>query len=109
MASALVSVNGLRRYIVVQLYVLLLMVTFQIELICVEVFGKVTLSPMLYILSDPILACKIRDSSDIVGFSLPGAQGRQFKVGQYMDDTTSFVKDTCSLHALFQQICLFEQ
>ena len=74
-----------------------------------EVFGKVTLSPMLYILSDPILACKIRDSSDIVGFSLPGAQGRQFKVGQYMDDTTSFVKDTRSLHALFQQICLYEQ
>ena len=37
-----------------------------------------SLSPMLYILSVEVLACKIRDSSDIVGFSLPGAQGRQY-------------------------------
>lgn len=37
-----------------------------------------SLSLMLYILSVEVLACKIRDSSDIVGFSLPGAQGRQY-------------------------------
>ena len=41
--TLLLDTLGLRHYIVVQLYVLLLMVTFQIELICVEVFGKVTL------------------------------------------------------------------
>ena len=49
---------------------------------------------MLYILCVEVLACKISDSSDIIGFSLPGADGRHFKVGQYADDTTRFVKDT---------------
>ena len=68
-----------------------------------------SLSPMLYILCVEVLACKIRDSSDIIGFSLPGAEGRQFKVGQYADDTTSFVKDTRSLHALFREIRLYER
>lgn len=64
---------------------------------------------MLYILCVEVLACKVRDNSDIVGFLLPGARGRQFKVGQYADDTTSFVKDTCSLHALFNDISLYER
>lgn len=68
-----------------------------------------SLSPMLYILCVEVLACKIRDNPDIVGFLLPGARGRQFKVGQYADDTTSFVKDTRSLHALFHDISLYEK
>ena len=37
-----------------------------------------SLSPMLHMVSVEVLACKIRDSSDIVGFSLPSAQGRQY-------------------------------
>ena len=64
---------------------------------------------MLYILCVEVLACKIRDSPNIIGFSLPGADGRQFKVGQYADDTTSFVKDTRSFHALFREIRLYER
>ena len=68
-----------------------------------------SLSPMLYILCVEVLACKIRDSPDIIGFSLPGADGRQFKVGQYADDTTSFVKDARSFHALFREIRLYER
>ena len=68
-----------------------------------------SLSPMLYILCVEVLACKVRDNHNIVGFLLPGASGRQFKVGQYADDTTSFVKDSRSLHALFQDISLYER
>ena len=64
---------------------------------------------MLYILCVEVLACKIRDSLNIIGFSLPGADGRHFKVGQYADYTTSFVKNTRSLYALFREIRLYEQ
>ena len=63
--------------------------------LCRGVRQSDSLSPMLYILCVEVLACKIRDSSDIIGFSLPGADGRHFKVGQYADDTTRFVKYTC--------------
>lgn len=59
--------------------------------LCRGVRQAESLSPMLYIICVEVLARKIRDSSDIIGFSLPGADGRQFKVGQYADDTTSFV------------------
>ena len=68
-----------------------------------------SLSPMLYILCVEVLPCEIRDSSHTIGFSLPGADRRQFKVGQYADDTMSFVKDTRSLHALFREIRLYER
>ena len=68
-----------------------------------------SLSPMLYILCVEVLACKIRACSDIEGFLLPGAQGLQFKVGQYADDTTSFVKDVVSLNNLFREIQLYER
>ena len=42
------------------------------------------LSPMLYILCVEILACIIRNSSQIEGFLLPGAAGAQFKVSMQM-------------------------
>lgn len=68
-----------------------------------------SLSPMLYILCVEVLACKIRDCSNIKGFLLPGANGWQFKVGQYADATTSFVKDVFYLNNLFHEIRLYEQ
>ena len=67
------------------------------------------LSPMLYVLCVEVLACKIRASNDIEGFLLPGAGGLQFKVCQYADDTTVFVKSERSLHALFDIISDFER
>ena len=67
------------------------------------------LSPMLYILCVEVLACKIRASSDLKGFLLPGAGGLEFRVCQYADDTTAFVKDERSLHALFNIIGDFER
>ena len=67
------------------------------------------LSPMLYVLCVEIFACTIRDSSQIVGFLLHGAAGAQFKVSQYADDTTVFVKDESSLVYLFKAISLYEK
>lgn len=67
------------------------------------------LSPMLYVLCVEVLACKIRASRDIEGFLLPGAGGLQFKVTQYADDTTAFVKNERSLHALFDIISDFKR
>ena len=67
------------------------------------------LSPMLYILCVEVLACKIRASPDVKGFLLPGAGGLEFRVCQYADDTTAFVKDERSLHALFNIIGDFER
>ena len=43
-----------------------------------------------------VLAFRIRDSPAIEGFLLTGAGGVQFKVGQYADDTTAFVKNDSS-------------
>lgn len=56
-----------------------------------------SLSPLLYILCLEALACQIRLCNDIRGFLLPGAGGRQFKIPQYADDTTAFVKDLARL------------
>jgi len=67
------------------------------------------LSPMLYVLCVEVLACKIRASHNIEGFLLPGARGLQFKVCQYADDTTAFVKSEKSLYALFNVISDFER
>jgi len=67
-----------------------------------------SLLPMLYILCVEVLACKIRACSDIKGFLLPGAEGNQFNVGQYADDTTSLVKNVASLNNLFREIKLYE-
>lgn len=67
------------------------------------------LSPMLYIMCVEVLACKIRSSSHIEGFLLPGAGGVQFRLSQYADDTTVFVKTMSSLYALFETISLYEK
>ena len=68
-----------------------------------------TLSPMLYVLCVEVLACKIRASPDFKGFPQTGAGGLEFRVCQYADDTTAFVKDERSLHALFNIIGDFER
>ena len=68
-----------------------------------------SLSPMLYILCVEVLACQIRNTPDIERFLLPGAKGKHFKVGQYADDTTGYVKNLGSLHKLFQVISLYER
>ena len=64
------------------------------------------LSPMIYVLFVEVLASHIRDSPTIEGFLLPGAGGVQFKVRQFADDTTAFVKNDSSLFSLFDVIGL---
>ena len=68
-----------------------------------------SLSPMLYILCVETLACQIRSCSQIEGFLLPGANGSQYKVSIYADDTTSLVKSVYSLAALFRVINVYER
>lgn len=63
---------------------------------------------MLYVLCVEVLACKIRATRDIEGFLLPGASGSQFKVSQYADDTTAFVKKENSLFKLLTVSSDFE-
>lgn len=67
------------------------------------------LSPLLYILCVEVLACQIRNSPKIQGFLLPCANGKQFRVRQYADDTTCFVKDLFSLKHLFELISTYER
>ena len=67
-----------------------------------------SLSPMLYILCVETLASKIRSCPEIEGFLLPGANGLQYKVGVYADDTTSLVKSVFSLQCLFNIIRIYE-
>ena len=67
------------------------------------------LSPLLYIICVEVLACQIRNSPNIHGFLLPGANGKQFRNPQYADDTTCFVKDLFSLTHLLQLISTYEK
>ena len=67
-----------------------------------------SLSPLLHVLCVETLACQIRNNPDIEGFLLPGAKGLQYKVGQYADDTTSFVKNYRSLLFLFSAVKIYE-
>ena len=68
-----------------------------------------SLSPMLYILCVEFLAAKVRNTPAIEGFLLPGAGGKCFKVGQYADDTTGFLKSLHSLRALLDVISVYEK
>ena len=64
---------------------------------------------MLYILCVEVLAAKIRNTSGIKGFLLPGTGGKCFKVGQYTDDTTGFLKNLRSSRVLLEVISLYEK
>ena len=68
-----------------------------------------SLSPMLYILCVEVLAAKVRNTPAIEGFLLPGAGGKHFKVGQYADDTTSFLKNLHSLRVLLDVMSVYER
>ena len=67
------------------------------------------LSPLLYVLVSEVLSTQIRNCPDIVGFRLPGAGGLNFKISQYADDTTNFVKTERSLFHLLRVIHTYER
>ena len=60
------------------------------------------LSPLLYVLVSEVLSNQIRKW-------LPGAGGLQFKVSQYADDATLFLKTERSLCRLLQTVELYER
>ena len=66
------------------------------------------LSPLLYVLCVEVLAFQIRVDPRIKGFLLPGA-GSYFKVRNYADDTTTFVRDLLSVSALFDVVSLYDR
>ena len=67
------------------------------------------LSPLLYVLVSEVLSTQIRNCKAIEGFRLPGAGGLQFKVSQYADDATNFVKSERSLSMLLQVVQKYEK
>ena len=58
------------------------------------------LSPLLYVFCSEVLACNIHSEPRYNGFLLPGGKGKHFKIRQYADDSTCFVKDIFSLRIL---------
>ena len=67
------------------------------------------LSPLLYVLVSKVLSTQIRNCPEIVGFRLPGAGDLHFKVSQYADDATNFVKSERSLYHLLRAVHIYEQ
>ena len=64
------------------------------------------LSGMLFILAVEMLSCAIRSEKLIKGIQV---KGKELKLTQYADDTTTFVKDGASLGKLLELLDLFEQ
>ena len=64
------------------------------------------LSGMLFILAVEILSCAIRSEKLIRGIQV---KGKELKLTQYADDTTTFVKDGASLGKLLELLDLFQQ
>ena len=67
------------------------------------------LSPLLYVLTSEVLANQIRKNPAIEGFLLPGAGSLQFKISQYADDATNFVKNERSLCHLLETVKKYER
>ena len=67
------------------------------------------LSPLLYVLCVEVLASQICSSPFISGFLLLGAGGTHFRVRQYADDTTTFLKNISSLVQLFNLVSIYER
>ena len=68
-----------------------------------------SLSPVLYVLVSEVLSTQIRKCRGIEGFRLPRTRGLQFKVSQYADDATLFVKTEHSLCRLLQVVKMYER
>ena len=62
------------------------------------------LSGILFVIALELLACAIRSDKSIKGLSI---NSNEFKLSQYADDTTCFVRDTISASNLFKKLDLF--
>ena len=68
-----------------------------------------SLSLLLYVLTSEVLANQIRKSPAIEGFLLPGTGGLPFKILQYANDATNFVKNERSLWHLLETVKKYER
>lgn len=66
------------------------------------------LSPLLYVLVSIVLSTQIWKCKEIEGFHLSSARGLHFKISQYADDTTNFLKNERSLCCLLQIVHKYE-
>ena len=66
-------------------------------------------SPLLYVLVSEVLSTQIRQCNEIEGFRLPGAGNPHFKISQYADDATNFVKNERSLCHLLRVVNIYER
>ena len=67
------------------------------------------LSSLLYVLTSEVLSNQIRRNPTIDGFLLPRAGGLQFKISQYADDATNFLKNERSLRNLLETVNKYER
>lgn len=67
------------------------------------------LSALLYVLVSEVLSTQIRKCKVIEGFRLPGAGGLQYKISQYADDATNFLKTEKSLFHLLEIVRKYEK
>lgn len=65
--------------------------------------------PLFYVLVSEVLSTQVRKCKDIECFLLPGAGGLQFKISQYADHTTNFVKSDRSLCHLLSVVNRYER
>jgi len=66
------------------------------------------LSPALYVLVAEVLGETIRTDKTITGFLLPGAHGKEFRLAQYADDTTLYIKTDRSLQQVLNVVQRYE-
>lgn len=64
---------------------------------------------MLYVLCIEVLALQIRVDPHVKSFLLPSVKDTCFKIRNYADDTTTFLRDLPSLAALFNVVSLYER
>ena len=74
-----------------------------------QFFQGCPLSPLLYVLVSEVLSTQICKCREIEGFHLPGARDLQFKISQYVDDVTNFLKTERSLFLLLQIVNKYEK
>ena len=63
------------------------------------------LSSILFIIAVEMLANSIRDHQSIIGINI---RGKEYKLSQYADDTSCFVRDIDSVVKLFEKLEAFK-
>ena len=84
---------------------LLIMVTQRLSLNYNEALDRDVRFPVYSVISVEILANSIRDDQSIMGVTI---KGKEYKLSQYADDTSCFVRDIDSVVKLFEKLEAFK-